>query len=116
MNPWIVGFSAFGAAWLALCVWTVRRLLFRADRAARRVVLGWGVPVWLAVSGSQWFVRANRSISAPGELFAPGALLSLGTALFIGFPLFLWGGHFMGVFMARTSQPPPVRRPGRGEG
>lgn len=116
MNPWLIGFSVLGAAWLAFCIWTVRRLLIRGDRAARRRVLGWAAPVWLAVAGSQWVYRANHSISSPGELFAPGALLALGVALFVGFPLCLWGGHFMGVFMGRAAPRPPVLRPGRGEG
>lgn len=112
MNPWIAALSVFGAAWLAFCTWTVRRLLVRADRAARRELLGWSVPVWLVVAASQWFFRAYRSVSAPGELFAPGALRALGMALFIGFPLFLWGGHLM----ARGSPQSPARRPGRAEG
>ncbi len=116
MNPWIAAFSVFGAAWLAFCIWTARRLLVRVDRVARREVLGWSVPVWLLTAVSQWCFRAYSSISAPGELFAPGALLSLGMALFINFPLFLWGGHFLRVYMARASQRPPVQRPGRGEG
>lgn len=111
MNSFLVAFSVLGAAWLAFCIWTARRLLFRWDGATRRSVLGWAAPFWLAVAGSQWVTRANDSISAPGELFAPGALLSLGIALVFGVPFALWMGYALhGMFAPRLP-----RRPGPGE-
>jgi hypothetical protein len=111
VNSFLVAFSVLGAAWLAFCIWTIRRLLLRGDGVTRRSVLGWAVPMWLALAGSQWVSAADRSISAPGELFAPGALLSLAGALVFGVPFALWIGYAMhGMFAHR-----PARRSGAGE-
>ncbi|MET0396600.1 MAG: hypothetical protein ABW277_07240 [Longimicrobiaceae bacterium] len=97
------------AAWLAFCAWTARRLLSGAGGARRAGVLGWGVPVWLMWSVSMAYYRAD------GALLSSAGLRELCVALVAGFPLFLWAGHFMGVFMARASRRPSVRRPGRGD-
>ncbi len=103
MSSRLVALSVFGAAWLALCIWTARRLL--SGEATRRRVLGWGVPSWLVLAAWQWVDRAD------GALFSPWGLAALGVALFVGFPIAMWTGHVLeGMFTG-----PPVRRSGRGE-
>jgi len=101
-----VAFVLCVAAWLAFCVWTARRLLVRSGGAERKGVLWWGVPMWLTMA--VWTALDETE----GAWLSQGGAWELGTALVIGFPLWMWGGHFFGVWMARTLPQPPERRPG----
>lgn len=105
MSVGVIGLSVFAAAWLALCIWTARRLLFRADPAARRGVLRVGVPVWLGLALSNWLVQLD------GRPLSSWTLAALVVLLVIGFPFSMWMGHFLDRMFRR----PPERRPGRGE-
>lgn len=105
MSVGVIGLSVFAAAWLALCVWTARRLLFRADPAARKGVLKLGVPLWLGLAAANWIGKLDdRPLS-------PWTFASLAILLVIGFPFAMWMGH---VFSRMFASPSP-RRSGRGE-
>ncbi|HEX8276158.1 MAG TPA: hypothetical protein VF615_26200 [Longimicrobiaceae bacterium] len=99
MSAWIAGLGLLAAAWLALCIWTARRLLFRADPAARRAVLRYGLPLWLGLAVVNWIGGLD------GRPLAARTLASLA----IAFPFSMWMGHFFDRMFSR----PPEGRPGR---
>ena len=104
MSFGLVAFSVFAAAWLAFCIWTVRRLLLRASAATRREVLRWGIPWWLVLSV---VAVVNKE---EGPLLAPWGWWGVVVALVVGFPFGLWGGYFFN----RTVASATARRPGQG--
>lgn len=102
MSAWIAGLGLLAAAWLALCIWTARRLLFRADPAARRAVLRYGLPLWLGLAVVNWIGGLD------GRPFSARTLASLAMSLAIAFPFSMWMGHFFDRMFSR----PPEGRPG----
>ena len=87
----------FGAAWLALSVWTWRRLFPRGPEPlwARFVNSLVGFAVAICVASSVWRYVLALEGPFPASLVDPAALSELAVRLFIGFPIYIWTGYWL---------------------
>ena len=90
----LLGASAL--AWVALSIWTVRRLWRGWVTAYERLVYRLGVR-WFGIGS--WLLFGIVFPLMQRDATLPPAASALMT-LFVGFPIFLWAGYFWGRGMA----------------
>ena len=102
----VIAYALCAAGWLAFGAWTWRRLAHMRDGEGRDVynggVLGWGLPVGIAMTVANAVREAGDGGDVPSWRFAARAL----THALISVPLFLWGGYLFGTAMRATLGPP----------
>ena len=91
----LLGASAL--AWIALSVWTVRRLWKHWSTDYERLVYRFGVRRFGV--GSWLLFSVLFPLMERDEVTSPA--LSVAMTLFVGFPIFLWAGYLWGRAMAR---------------